>query len=49
MKLQEQGTPAGYIGLQAGGLTWGWIGVAEQQARTSALQYGGFRQSNCAR
>ena len=37
------------IGLQAGGLTCGWIGVAEQQACTGALQYGGFRWSNCAR
>ena len=40
---------AGDIGLQASGLTCRWIGVAEQQACFGALQYGGFRQSNCAR
>ena len=45
-------TGSGYtvrdLGLQAGGLTCGWIGIAEQQVCTSALQYGGFGWSDCA-
>ena len=37
------------LGLQAGGLACGLIGVTEQQACNGALQYGGFGWSNCAR
>ena len=43
------GYSTGDKGLKASGLTCGWIGVADQQACTGALQYSGFKRSDCAR